>query len=161
MKSEKEKMLRGELYDPRDAQLASERRRARLLLKVLNDSSEDQQAERARVIGELFGAVGEGVWIEPPFFCDYGSNIKLGAKVFFNFNCVVLDVAPVAIGDNVLFGPNVQLYTAMHPLDTGERRRGLNSPSRSGWVTTSGSAAGRSSARGCVSGRVRLSARAA
>lgn len=73
----------------------------------------------------MFGAIGENVWIEPPFFCDYGQNIRVGANVFFNFNCVVLDVAPVEIGDNVLFGPNVQIYTATHPIDAATRRSGL------------------------------------
>jgi maltose O-acetyltransferase len=124
MKREKDKMLSGELYDPLDSQLASERRRARLLLKALNDSGDAQQGERARIIKELFGAVGDGVWIEPPFYCDYGSNITLGGKVFFNFNCVILDVAPVLIGSNVLFGPVAQLYTATHPLSAAERRTG-------------------------------------
>nr|WP_304944991.1 sugar O-acetyltransferase [Verrucomicrobium sp. BvORR034] len=61
-------------------------------------------------------------WIQPPFYCDYGYNIVLGSKVFFNFNCVVLDVMPVTIGSNVLFGPAVQIYTATHPLSAMERR---------------------------------------
>jgi len=65
------------------------------------------------------------VWMQPPFFCDYGSNIHLGEKVFFNFNCVVLDVCPVRIGSYTLFGPAVQILTATHPLDAAERRRGL------------------------------------
>src|SRR5207302_10171243 len=73
----------------------------------------------------LFGAVGEGVWIEPPFQCDYGGNITLGDRVYFNFNCVVLDPAPVAIGSDVLFGPGVQIYTATHPMDHRARRTGL------------------------------------
>ena len=63
--------------------------------------------------------------IEPPFFCDYGTNIELGDKVFFNFNCVILDVAKVTIGSNVMFGPAVQIYTATHPMDAEERRSGL------------------------------------
>ncbi|MEO7317853.1 MAG: sugar O-acetyltransferase, partial [Chthoniobacteraceae bacterium] len=67
------------------------------------------------------------VWIQPPFFCDYGSNISLGRKVFFNFNCVVLDVMQVTIGDNVLFGPSVQIYTATHPMDAAVRRQWLES----------------------------------
>lgn len=125
MKTQKEKMLAGELYDPLDPQLAAERRRARLLTKLLNDTTDDQQEERARLIRELIPAAGDGIWIEPPFYCDYGSNITLGAKVFFNFNCVVLDVAPVRIGSNVLFGPAVQIYAATHPLSAAERRTGL------------------------------------
>jgi maltose O-acetyltransferase len=125
MRSEKEKMLAGELYDSQDAQLVAERRRARLLLKAFNDSSDDQAEERERILRELIGAAGEGLWIEPPFYCDYGSNITVGDRVYFNFNCVVLDVAPVRIGSRVLFGPLVQIYTATHPMGAAERRKGL------------------------------------
>jgi maltose O-acetyltransferase len=64
------------------------------------------------------------VWLQPPFFCDYGSNIHLGKKVFFNFNCVVLDVCEVRIGDRTMFGPAVQVYAATHPLDAAERSSG-------------------------------------
>jgi maltose O-acetyltransferase len=124
MRSEKDKMLAGELYDPLDPQLARERRRARDLVKAFNDSRDDEVERRARILRELFGAAGEGLWIEPPFYCDYGTNITLGAKVFFNFNCVVLDPAPVRVGDNVLFGPAVQIYTATHPLSAAGRRAG-------------------------------------
>lgn len=91
MKSQKEKTLGGELYDPLDSQLCAERR-ARLLFKALNNTADDQQEERARLIKELIPSSGEGVWIEPPFYCDYGTNITIGDRVFFNFNCVVLDV---------------------------------------------------------------------
>jgi maltose O-acetyltransferase len=125
MKTEKEKMLAGELYDPLDQQLSDERLRARLLLKALNDSSEDQSAERNRIVKELIPHAAGGLWLQPPFYCDYGYNIKLGEKVFFNFNCVVLDVMLVTIGSRTLFGPNVQIYTATHPLDHRERAAGL------------------------------------
>jgi len=121
MKSEKDKMLAGELYDPRDPLLIQERQQCRDLCKRLNDSREDQQEERRRILTELLGYPND-VWIQPPFFCDYGYNIALGSKVFFNFNCVVLDVCRVAIGSHTLFGPSVQIYTAMHPLDADERR---------------------------------------
>lgn len=125
MRTEKEKMLAGELYDPLDQQLCDERRRARLLFKALNDTRDDQTEERARLIKELIPSAGAGVWIEPPFYCDYGTNIILGDKVFFNFNCVVLDVALVHIGSRVLCGPAVQIYMASHPLKAEERRTGL------------------------------------
>ena len=118
-------MLGGELYDPLDPQLSAERRRARLLTKALNDTRDDDQEERARLIRELIPAAGEGVWIEPPFYCDYGTNITLGDRVFFNFNCVVLDVAAVLIGSRVLFGPAVQIYAATHPMNAAERGAGL------------------------------------
>ena len=125
MSSEKEKMLRGDLYDPRDEQLSAERRRARLLTMALNDTSDEQQDERAKLIHQLIPNAGEGLWIEPPFHCDYGLNITLGDKVYFNFNCIVLDVAPVRIGSGVLFGPSVHIYTATHPLKSTDRRTGL------------------------------------
>ncbi|UCF27562.1 MAG: sugar O-acetyltransferase [Chloroflexota bacterium] len=127
MKSEKEKMLAGELYSALDAELSSARRQARNLIKELNDSHDDEQERRTNIISQLFGSAGKGIWIEPPFYCDYGSNITLGDYVFFNFNCVILDPAPVAIGNNVLFGPNVQIYTATHPISYLERRSGLES----------------------------------
>lgn len=125
MRSEKEKMLSGELYNAMDPQLVAERRRARLLLKALNDTRDDQQEERARLLRELIPDTGQGAWIEPPFYCDYGTNITLGDKVYFNFNCVVLDVAPVRVGSGTLIGPAVQIYTATHPLSAAERRSGL------------------------------------
>jgi maltose O-acetyltransferase len=127
MRSEKEKMLAGEWYDPLDPQLGDERRRARLLLKAFNGTRDDEQEERARLLGELFGAAGRGLLIEPPFFCDYGSNITLGERVFFNFNCVVLDCAPVRVGPGTMFGPAVQIYAVTHPLGAAERRKGLES----------------------------------
>ena len=120
MKSEKEKMLAGELYDPLDPELSADRTRCRLLLKALNDTREDETSERSKIVAQLLGAQSD-VWIQPPFFCDYGTNIRLGSKVFFNFNCVVLDVMEVRIGNNVLFGPSVQSYTATHPMDPETR----------------------------------------
>jgi maltose O-acetyltransferase len=125
MKSEKEKMLASELYDPLDPQLSDERLQTRLLIKALNDTREDQNEERVRVLKELIPHAGDGLWIQPPFYCDYGSNIKMGERVFFNFNCVVLDVCEVTIGSRTLFGPNVQIYTATHPMNYKERASGL------------------------------------
>ncbi|MDB4264888.1 sugar O-acetyltransferase [bacterium] len=124
METEKEKMLAGEMYDATDPQLTAERRRARDLCKSLNESADSEQALRRRIICELFGRAGDAVWIEPPFYCDYGANITLGSRVFFNFNCVVLDPAPVDIGRNVLFGPAVQICTASHPMRASQRRTG-------------------------------------
>ncbi len=120
-------MLSGELYNAQDEELTKERVRARLLLKKLNDSAEDQVEERKQILNELIPAAGKNVQIQPPFYCDYGYNIEMGDEVFFNFNCVVLDVAPVKIGSRVLFGPNVQIYTATHPLNHRERAAGLES----------------------------------
>jgi maltose O-acetyltransferase len=125
MRTEKEKMLLGELYDPLDPQLSEERLKARLLIKKLNDTREDQVEERSRILKELIPYSGDGLWLQPPFYCDYGTNIIIGEKVFFNFNCVVLDVAQVTIGSRTLFGPNVQIYTATHPMNHQERASGL------------------------------------
>jgi maltose O-acetyltransferase len=125
MSSEREKMLAGVLYDPRDQELCADRRRARLLCKAFNSTRDDEFDLRAGLMKDLIPAAGEGVWIEPPFYCDYGHNITLGDKVFFNFDCVVLDVAPVRIGSGVLFGPAVQIYAATHPLPAADRRTGL------------------------------------
>lgn len=123
VRSEREKMLAGELYDPLDPELARARDRARDLCQDLNATREAQQEERRRILRELFGAGGDDVWMQPPFFCDYGSNILLGKKCFFSFNCVVLDVCQVRIGDYTLFGPAVQVYTATHPLNAELRRK--------------------------------------
>lgn len=125
MKTEKEKMLAGELYDPLDQQLVDDRLKTRLLIKELNDSREDQADARLRILKELIPKAGEGLWLQPPFYCDYGYNMVVGEKVFFNFNCVVLDVAEVKIGSRTLFGPNVQIYTATHPIDHQERASGV------------------------------------
>ncbi len=118
-------MQAGELYDPLDEELSEERIKARLLLQQLNNSREDYPIERGRIIKELIPNSGEGLWLQPPFYCDYGYNIIVGEKVFFNFNCVVLDVMSVTIGSRTLFGPNVQIYTATHPLNYKERAAGL------------------------------------
>jgi maltose O-acetyltransferase len=123
MTREREKMLAGELYDPMDAELVAGRERARDLCQTLNATREAQAEERRRILRQLFGAGGESVWMQPPFFCDYGANIELGQRVFFNFNCVVLDVCPVRIGDFTLFGPGAQVLTPMHPFNAELRRR--------------------------------------
>ncbi len=125
MKTEKEKMLSGELYNALDQQLSDERLKARLLIKALNDSREDEFIERSRILRELIPGAGAGLWLQPPFYCDYGNNIKTGEKVFFNFNCIVLDVMQVTIGSRTMFGPNVQIYTATHPVNYKERASGL------------------------------------
>ena len=123
MTSEWDKMVAGELYDPLDPHLVRARDRARDLCQDLNATREADQEVRRRILRELFGQGGDSVWMQPPFFCDYGTNIRLGERVFFNFNCVVLDVCPVTIGDFTLFGPAVQIYTATHPMNAELRRK--------------------------------------
>jgi len=122
MRTERQKMLAGELYDPRDPELTAARERARTLCAALNGSQDPQQGGRRRILEELFGSGGDSVWMQPPFYCDYGSNIHLGTRVFFNFNCTVLDVCEVRISDYALFGPGVQILTPLHPLDAALRR---------------------------------------
>ena len=113
MGTELEKMLAGELYDPMDPELVRARVRARDLCQDLNATRETQMDERRQLLKQLFGKGGDTVWMQPPFFCDYG----------FNFNCVVLDVCRVTIGDYTQFGPAVQVYTATHPMNADLRRR--------------------------------------
>src|SRR5919107_535481 len=117
MATERDKMLAGELYDPKDPQLVAARDRARDLCQTLNATREGEPEHRRGLLRELFATGGETVWMQPPFFCDYGSNIELGERVFFNFNCVVLDVCRVRIGDFTLFGPGVQILTPVHPMN--------------------------------------------
>lgn len=119
--TEKEKMLSGQLYNPNDKELIDERHRARLIFQRINAMDDGEKKERNKLFGELMGRSVKGLWIEPPFFCDYGTNIKFGKNVFMNFNCCVLDVMEVKMGNNVMIGPNVQIYTATHPIDAKTR----------------------------------------
>ena len=123
MPTEREKMLAGERYDPLDAELVAARARARHRCQALNATRETEQDERRAILRELFASGGETVWMQPPFYCDYGDHIELGERVFFNFNCVVLDVCRVRIGSFSFFGPGVQILTPLHPLEAGPRRR--------------------------------------
>jgi maltose O-acetyltransferase len=125
MKSEKEKMLAGEHYQALDPELAEERLNARKLFKRINSTGAEEEPLRLELFARLFQQELENLWIEAPFYCDYGYNINLGKNVFFNYNCVVLDVCQVEIGDNTMFGPAVQIYTATHPLDARERTSGV------------------------------------
>jgi maltose O-acetyltransferase len=122
MRTERQKMLAGELYDPFDPELMAARDRARSLCAALNAGKESERDERRRILDDLFGSGGGTAWLQPPFYCDYGSNIHLGTRVFFNFNCTVLDVCDVRVGDYTLFGPGVQILTPLHPRDAALRR---------------------------------------
>ncbi len=124
MKTEREKMLAGELYVAADAELFALSQRGRMLMQRFNQLPPDQIDERRALIREWLGAAGANVWIEPPFFCDYGPHIFLGDNVYFNTNCVILDCNTVHVGSNTQFGPAVQIYTATHPLDAAERIKG-------------------------------------
>jgi len=122
MTTERQKMLAGEMYNPLDPELVDARTRARDLCHDLNATRESDDTARRHTPRELFGTGGETVWMQPPFYCDYGTNIELGERVFFNFSCVVLDVCRVRIGDFTLFGPAVQIYTPLHPFNAEQRR---------------------------------------
>ncbi len=119
--TEKEKMLAGQLYQAADPELAKERLRARKLLHTFNHSDPEDIGLRKSLLSSLLGKAGRNLWIEPPFFCDYGTQIEVGDDVFFNFNCVVLDVNLVQLGDRVFVAPNVQFYAATHPIDSKSR----------------------------------------
>lgn len=124
MKTEKEKMLAGEYYNPQEPELMAERLRARTLFTAFNASGPVELEKRESLLKELLNIQG-AFEIEPPFFCDYGTNIEIDENFFANFNCVILDVCKVTIGKNVMFGPAVQIYTASHPLKASERIKGL------------------------------------
>jgi maltose O-acetyltransferase len=124
MPSEREKMVRGDLYLASDPELVAARVRARRLFARFNASDPGDAAARLAILGELLGAVGADAWIEPPFYCDYGTQVTLGAGVFVNFGAVFLDPAPITIGAGAQLGPNVQLLTADHPRDAATRAAG-------------------------------------
>lgn len=122
--SEREKMVRGELYLASDPELVEARVRARRLWARFNASDPADVAGRTALLREMFGSVGADAWIEPPFYCDYGAQVTLGAGVFVNFGGVFLDPAPITIGAGAQLGPNVQLLTADHPRDAATRAAG-------------------------------------
>jgi len=115
-------MVAGELYIADDPRIAEAGARARRLCAAFNEADGRTSEERRQILESLLGAIGEGSEIRPPFFCDYGQFIRIGARTIANFGLVALDVAPITIGDDVQIGPNVQLLTPTHPLDPGLRR---------------------------------------
>jgi maltose O-acetyltransferase len=123
----KERMLRGELYLASDPVLVAELARAQRLLERYNATLDADREERDRLLRELLGEVGEGVTIRPNFRCDYGSNISIGAGTFVNYDCVMLDVAPIRLGAACQLATCVQLLTATHPVDPEPRRLGWES----------------------------------
>jgi maltose O-acetyltransferase len=125
MRSEMEKMRAGELYDASAPELRAAAATTQRWLARYNAALAASAETRRRLLRERLAAVGEGAVIRPPFYCDYGSNIRLGAGVFLNFNCVILDVVTVTIGDGTKIGPGVQIVTADHPRDPAERAAGL------------------------------------
>lgn len=122
LRSQRERMLAGDLYLAGDPELAEERRRATRLMEEFNRSVGDPGQERHRIQAELLGAIGEDAEIRPPLYCDYGYQIRVGARTFINFGLVALDVATITIGEDVQMGPNVQLLTPTHPVEAEQRR---------------------------------------
>ena len=119
--TETEKMLAGKLYDPSDPELARLRGAAHRLSKQYNDTTEDEEEKRADILRRLLPSLGEGTYLQGPIQFDYGIYTTIGMNSYANFNFTVLDCCPVAIGDNVFFGPNCALMTPMHPLLPSER----------------------------------------
>ena len=124
-RSEKEKMLAGELYRPDAPEIQADQAATKAWLVRYNASLGLPGDARRALLAERLGEVGKGAVIRPPFHCDYGFNIRLGSGVFLNFNCVILDVVEVTIGEGTQIGPAVQIYTANHPRDPAQRREGL------------------------------------
>ncbi len=122
--SQKARMLSGRLYRADDAELLAARRRAQTLVEAYNLTAQSDAPRRRALLEQLLGAVGADVTIEPRFACDYGFNVRVGSRVFVNYDCVLLDCAPIVLGDDVQVAPRVQLYTAEHPLDPTLRRSG-------------------------------------
>ena len=123
--TQRERMCSGALYDAGDSELAQGRARAKALVHRYNQTTDEQVSLREELLGELLGGMGEDVWIVPPFRCDYGFNISLGSRFYANYDCIILDVCPVTIGERVLLGPRVGIYTAAHPLDAAVRATGV------------------------------------
>ena len=124
-KTELQKMLDSEPYLAFDPLLVEMRNNTELLYKEYNNSTESEIEKRKIIYGKLFGSYGENLSIRAPFYCDYGNNIYLGKNVYMNFNCIILDVCRVEIGDYTLFAPGVQVLTACHPTDPKFRLQGL------------------------------------
>lgn len=123
--SEKEKMLAGELYIAMDEELRNDFFKAKKLTRLYNRTTEEEGDYRKQLLRELFESTGENFYIEPPFRCDYGCHISIGENFYSNYDCIILDVCKVKIGNNVLFGPRVSIYAAAHPIDAETRNTGL------------------------------------
>lgn len=125
MRTEKEKMLQEDLYVAGDSELREDAKRSRQITRIFNQTTEEQIDYRTSLLKDLFKETGENIYMEPPFRCDYGSNISIGNNFYANFDCIFLDVAEIKIGENVMFGPKVNLLTPGHPIDAEVRNSGL------------------------------------
>ncbi|WP_170074410.1 sugar O-acetyltransferase [Paraclostridium dentum] len=123
--TEKEKMLKGDAYIASDPELVKDRQKARILTRLYNQTIETDDYTKNEILRKLLGSTGENVYIEPSFKCDYGYNIHLGENFYANFDCIMLDVCEIKIGKNAMLAPNVQIYTAYHPIDPKLRISGI------------------------------------
>ena len=123
--TEKEKMLKGGAYIASDPELVKDRQQARILTRLYNQTIETDDYTKSEILRKLLGSTGENVYIEPSFKCDYGYNIHLGENFYANFDCIMLDVCEIKIGKNAMLAPNVQIYTAYHPIDPKLRISGI------------------------------------
>ncbi|MFT8595954.1 MAG: sugar O-acetyltransferase [Lentilactobacillus hilgardii] len=130
MATEKGKFLAGEPYNIMDPELASEETKARRLCKMMNELDDTAGKEKEQLIRQLFGSVGKSPWVQPNFRCDFGYNIHVGDNFMCNYDNVILDIAPVTIGNHCMLAPHVQIYSAYHPLDPAGREAftGLGKP---------------------------------
>lgn len=133
--TEREKLLKGEFYNSRDPELIEMYHRAKEILREWSALSTREGEKRFRLLQDLFGNVGKGVWIEGPFYCDYGKHISIGENTFINTGAVLLDCNKIDIGKNVLLGPHVQIYTAAHPLTASERIKSDPGPNEATYLT--------------------------
>lgn len=124
MKTQRELMVSGEMYDPMDSEIERLRNRSRDILARYNATSPAEQDTRTALMSEFLGGHGRNLYIEPPFRCDYGCNIRVGENFYCNFDCLFLDSAPITIGDRVMLGPGVHIYTPCHPLQKELRATG-------------------------------------
>ena len=124
-RTQKQKMLAGEMYDPDDPELHADAQAAKAWMQRYNAALAETPDRRRALLRERFAAVGEGAVVRPPFHCDYGLHISLGAHVFLNYGCIILDCAPVSIGERTQIGPGVQILTPDHPREPGPREAGL------------------------------------
>jgi maltose O-acetyltransferase len=125
--TEKERMLSGKLYMATDSELGKDSAKGRKLIRLFNQTTEEQGRYRIELLKDLFEKTGEKLYIEPPFHCDYGCNIMIGENFYANYDCIIIDVCKVKIGNNVFFGPRVGIYTATHPIDAAVRNTLLES----------------------------------
>nr|WP_307775801.1 sugar O-acetyltransferase [uncultured Cetobacterium sp.] len=124
MKTEKEKMISGEMYDASDRELVLEREAGKRFCRLYNSTDDTKYEERKELLKGFLGKMGENIHIESEFRAEYGYNLEIDENFYSNYNCLILDVCPVKIGKNVKFGPGVHIYTATHPIDVAERNSG-------------------------------------